>query len=134
MPGRDAVSGYRSVPDSWCSDLPIRAVIRERSPAAFRVRFGGRFLTLRCGESGAVQVTLLPSRRAVSGGKVFGRAAHGVEGETLHPETGAAQQPAVAVREPVETRAAKRKIPPRRLLPSNRRLTAVNLLILKRGL
>lgn len=40
---------------------------------------------------------------------------------------------AVAVRELVETRAAKGKIPPRRLLSGNRRLTAVNLLILKRG-
>jgi hypothetical protein len=40
---------------------------------------------------------------------------------------------AVAVGELVETRAAKRKNPPRRLLSGNRRLTAVNLLILKRG-
>jgi hypothetical protein len=48
---------------------------------------------------------------------------------TRHPRMGAAQQPAVAVRELVETRAAKRKIPSRRLLPSNRRLTNVNLLI-----
>jgi hypothetical protein len=30
-------------------------------------------------------------------------------GMTRHPGTGAAQQPAVAVREPVENRAAKRK-------------------------
>jgi hypothetical protein len=40
---------------------------------------------------------------------------------------------AVAVGEPVETRAAKRKIPSIRLLSSNRKLTQANLLILKRG-
>jgi hypothetical protein len=48
---------------------------------------------------------------------------------TRHPVSAAAQQPGVAVREPVESRAAKEKIILRGLLESAAKLTAVNLLI-----
>ena len=52
---------------------------------------------------------------------------------TRHPRKGAVEQPVVAEREPVENEAAKGKVPSMKLLPSNRRFTKVNLLILKWG-
>jgi len=52
-----------------------------------------------------------------------------VEGGHVTPEWVLHSNLAVAVGEPVETRAAKRKIPSIRLLSGNRRLTGVNLLI-----
>ena len=47
---------------------------------------------------------------------------------TRHPRTGAAEQLPVSVREPVETRAAKGKIAPSRLLSSDLKLAQANLL------
>ena len=48
---------------------------------------------------------------------------------TRHPVSGAAEQPAVAVRELVETRAAKEKISSAGCCGTPARLTQVNLLI-----
>jgi hypothetical protein len=64
-------------------------------------------------------------------GKVKSDAAYGVgcKGDTSPRNGCCAATWRVAVRELVETSAAKRKIPPRRSLSGNRRLTAVNLLI-----
>jgi len=82
---------------------------------AFRLQLPRRILTGECGDSG----TLRSKERgccALGGeSKYSPPTASGGVG-TRHPGTGAAQQLAVAVRELVETRAAKRKIPSRRLL------------------